>query len=70
MLNKEKSGQYKKIRIFNSFQEQEDEMIEYWATITPKQRLAHLYEMVKVSFRISDTNSNHPKSFRIVSYEP
>ena len=30
-------------RVFNSFKEQEDEMVAYWASITPLQRLVHLY---------------------------
>lgn len=63
----------KKVRIFNSFQEQEDEMINYWASITPKQRLAHLYEMVKVSFGISEEAARkrqHYKKATIIKYEP
>jgi hypothetical protein len=44
----------KKVRVFNSFEEQEDEMIEYWASITPLQRLTHLYEMIKISFRLTE----------------
>jgi hypothetical protein len=63
----------KKVRIFNSFREQEEEMIEYWASITPLQRLVHLYEMVKISFRIPDEDARrvHPsKKIRIVKYNP
>ncbi len=62
-LNKPKSanGSFsgKKVRIFNSFKEQEDEMIEYWASITPFQRLGHLYEMVKISFKITEEDARH-----------
>jgi hypothetical protein len=57
MSGNSKIAQNKKIRIFDSFQQQEDEMIAYWASITPEQRLAHLYEMVKVSFGLPDGNS-------------
>ena len=62
----------KKVRIFNSFKEQENEMIEYWASITPLQRLAHLYEMIKISFRISEEDARKPQHYRklhIVKYE-
>jgi hypothetical protein len=36
----------KKLRIFNSYQEQE--IINYWASIMPQKRLEHLYEMIKI----------------------
>lgn len=63
----------KKLRIFSSFQEQEGEMIMYWAAITPLQRLAHLYEMVKVSFRLTEEdarNLQQSRKIRIIKYEP
>ncbi len=62
-----------KLRIFNSFKEQEDEMVTYWASITPLQRLNHLYEMITISFRLSTdnkTNPNPPRSIKLISYEP
>ena len=63
----------KKVRIFNSFREQEEEMITYWASITPLQRLAHLYEMVKISFRITDEEAARARTsrkLRIIKYTP
>jgi hypothetical protein len=57
----------KKVRIFSSFKEQEDEMVEYWASITPFQRLAHLYEMVKISFRLSEDEARHIKPSRKIT---
>jgi hypothetical protein len=59
----------KKIRIFDSFQQQEDEMIEYWASITPTQRLRHLYEMIKISFRLPDDdlpNRHRSRTVKII----
>ena len=61
------------IRIFRSFQEQEDEMISYWASISPGQRLAHLYEMIQISFRLPEAgaqNSAAGKFIKILRYEP
>jgi len=63
----------KKVRIFNSFQEQEEEMVAYWASISPLQRLTHLYEMIKISFRITEKEARHIQSNRkihIIRYEP
>lgn len=54
----------KKLRIFNSFREQEEEMIAYWASITPQKRLEHLYEMIKISFRITEEEARTAKSNR------
>ena len=54
----------KKLRIFNSFKEQEDEMIAYWASITPQKRLEHLYEMIKISFRITEEEARTVRSNR------
>jgi hypothetical protein len=61
-----------KIRIFNSFKEQEKEMIEYWASISPYQRLANLYEMIKISYGISEEEArklHHFKKINIIKYE-
>ena len=63
---------HKKIRIFSSFQEQEDEMIDYWASITPLKRLEHLHEMVIASFGLTDDQIENPqlsRSLKIVSYK-
>ena len=62
-----------RIRFFSSFQEQEDEMISYWASITPLQRLRHLHEMVIASFGLTEEKLMHPKlsrSLKIISYKP
>ena|GEM_PF-1809476 len=62
-----------KIRIFKSFKEQEDEMISYWASITPMQRLAHLYEMIQISFRLPQAGEHIAttgKVIKILRYEP
>ena len=61
-----------KIRFFSSFQEQEDEMVAYWASITPLQRLKHLHEMVIAAFGLTDDQLKNPKlnrSIKIISYK-
>jgi hypothetical protein len=62
----------KRVRFFSSFQEQEDEMISYWASITPLQRLRHLHEMVIASFGLTEEKLKHPnlsRSLKIISYK-
>lgn len=63
----------KKLRIFNSFLEQEQEMINYWASITPQKRLEHLYEMIKISYRIIEQQARqvvHPRKLTIIKGNP
>ena len=58
---------------FSSFQQQEDEMVTYWASITPLQRLKHLHEMVIASFGLTDEQLEKPNlsnSIKIIYYEP
>ncbi len=62
-----------RMRFFTSFQQQEDEMISYWASITPLQRLKHLHEMIVHSFGLTDEQLKNPRlsnRLTIVSYEP
>ncbi len=62
-----------RMRFFSSFQEQEDEMATYWASITPVQRLKHLHEMIIHSFGLTDEQLKNPKlsrSLRVISYMP
>jgi hypothetical protein len=62
----------KRIRFFASFEEQEDELVTYWASITPLQRLRHLHEMIIHSFGITDEKLKNPNlghSLKISSYE-
>lgn len=44
----------KKVRFFESAAGQENEMIRYWASTTPLQRLANLYQLIRISFGVSD----------------
>ena len=74
---KEPQGAYytpKKERIrFSSFQQQEDEMVAYWASITPLQRLKHLHEMVIASFGLTNEQLKNPNlshSIKIIYYQP
>jgi hypothetical protein len=62
----------KRIRIFHSFQEQEDEMIEYWASISPMQRLANLYKMILISYGLTDEKlrlHKRAKTIQIINSE-
>ena len=62
----------KKVRFFHSFEEQENEMIEYWASISPLQRLVHLNEMIKISFRLTEPGHHdalRQKKIKIIKYE-
>jgi len=62
----------KKVRFFHSFEEQENEMIAYWASISPLQRLVHLNEMIKISFRLNDSDPHDApkrKKIKIIKYE-
>ena len=66
-------GKKIKVRFFSSCQEQEDELVAYWASITPLQRLRHLHEMVIHSFGLTDEKIKHPnlgRSLKIISYKP
>jgi hypothetical protein len=42
-----------RIRFFNSYEEQREEMYAYWANITPIQRMAHLLEMIIMSYGLT-----------------
>jgi len=58
---------------FSSFQQQEDEMVAYWASITPLQRLKHLHEMIIMSFGLTKEQLRKPElgnSIKIISYQP
>jgi hypothetical protein len=69
MQEKPKSN---RIRFFSSVQEQEDELIAYWASITPIERLRHLHEMIIHSYGLTSEklkNPNLSRSIKIVSYE-
>jgi hypothetical protein len=62
----------KKIRIFHSFEEQEDEMIEYWASISPMQRLANLRKMILISYGLTDEKLSlhkRAKTIQIINSE-
>ncbi len=60
----------RKLRIFTSFEEQEEEMIFYWASISPLERLEHLYKMIQISFRLHNTKIEPKKrSLHIINYE-
>ena len=62
---------FKKITI-SSFEEQEESMRQYWASITPFQRLQHLHILVKMAFgltpeKIENTRLNN--EINIIPYD-
>jgi hypothetical protein len=44
----------------SSFEEQEESMREYWAAITPLQRLQHLFILVKMAFGLTPEKLENP----------
>jgi hypothetical protein len=53
----------KEIRFYSSVQGQEEELLDYWATLTPVQRLAHLHELIIASYGLTEeTLQNHKPS--------
>jgi hypothetical protein len=51
----------RRLRFFNSPQEQRDEMVAYWASITPEQRLRNLHEMIIRFYGLTDEQIKNPK---------
>lgn len=49
------------IRFFSSHKGQEEEMVNYWASITPAERLRHLHEMIIASYGLTEEMLQHPK---------
>jgi hypothetical protein len=50
----------------SSFQQQEDEMAAYWASISPMQRMKHLHEMVIASYGLTEDKIKHPNLSRSI----
>jgi hypothetical protein len=46
----EPKAEYKSLRIFESFEEQEEEENRWFATLTPEQRLQHATDLIKRVF--------------------
>jgi hypothetical protein len=56
----------------SSFEEQEESMREYWAAITPLQRLQHLYILVKMAFGLTPEKLENPglkNEINIIPYD-
>lgn len=50
----------KEIRFFSSVREQEEELLDYWATLTPVQRLANLHKLIIASYGLTEEElQNH-----------
>jgi hypothetical protein len=47
---------WRKITI-SSFEEQEEDMRRYWASINPEQRMRHLYEMICALYALEEGQS-------------
>lgn len=54
------TGMNNRIRFFSTVKEQENEMIQYWASISPIERLKHLHEMIIASFGLSPKELQKP----------
>jgi hypothetical protein len=71
--NQQHSGNKKRVRFFTSVQQQEEELIAYWASITPLQRLRHLHEMIIHSYGLTEEKLKNPqlsRSLTIKYYKP
>jgi hypothetical protein len=44
----------------SSFEEQEDSMRQFWASITPLQRMQHLHILVKMAFGLTPDTIENP----------
>ena len=40
--------------VISTLEKQEDDMRKYWASITPIQRLIHLNELIRISYRLEE----------------
>lgn len=43
----------KTIKIYSSLEEQERDMFDYWVSVSPLQRLAHLHEMILMNLKLT-----------------
>jgi hypothetical protein len=58
--SKPDKGSWNKITI-SSFEEQEESMRRYWASITPLHRLQHLHILVKMAFGLTPEKIKNPR---------
>lgn len=49
-----------KIIICNSFEEQEDDMRKYWASLSPEKRMLNLHELICISFGLTPEKIKNP----------
>jgi hypothetical protein len=71
MNSKTYKDSFTKITI-SSFEEQEESMREYWAAITPLQRLQHLNILVKMAFGLTPEKLENPgliNEINIIPYD-
>jgi len=53
----------------SSLQEQEEGMRRYWASITPEERLIHLYEMIHYSYLSTNEQVHHSSRINTIKIE-
>ena len=58
--SKPDKGSWNKITI-SSFEEQEESMQRYWASITPKKRLHHLFILACMSYGLTKEKLKNPR---------
>ncbi len=58
----------REIRFFSSVQGQEEELLDYWATLTPVQRLAHLHELIIASYGLTQEGLQNHKPSKTIKF--
>lgn len=58
----------KEIRFFSTVQGQEEELLDYWATLTPIQRLAHLHELIIASYGLTEEELQNHKPAKTIKF--
>gem|GEM_PF-6042258 len=50
-----------RVRFFSSPKEQEDELVTYWASITPVERMRHLQQLIIKSYGLTTEQIRNPQ---------
>jgi hypothetical protein len=74
---KEPEVQYESLRLtnnstaitFHSHQKENEELLQYQATLSPENRMRHLYELICISFGLNSEELRNPKLNNIIIIE-
>lgn len=58
----------KEIRFYSSVQGQEEELLDYWASLTPVQRLTHLHELIIASYGLTEEAVQNHKPSKTIKF--